>query len=119
LRRQELDQLRPVLPLDAPHEALRDDICSILEEVRAIEVRRPGRGAIEGLGLGLLSGAAIGAISGYIEGGDPPSGCMVFVCVPLTAGEKAVVAGTVLGLSGALTGLLIGAIIGHRDRYEF
>ena len=73
-----------------------------------IAVRQPGRGALEGLGLGLLAGAVVGAIVGG-------------------AGSRGEIPGPVgggIGVGvGAFTGLLIGAVlgggIGHRKTVEF
>ena len=92
-------------------------------ELRGYEVRRSGMGALEGFAGGLLGGAALGAIMGYADGNDPPCmsnelfGCLFYV--RQTAAEKATIDGVLLGITGALTGTVIGALAGHTDRFLF
>ncbi len=75
---------------------------SQIKEVRFI---RRGESALQGMGFGFLFGAVVG----YAAGEDCPPNA--FICFPRE--EVAVV----FGLTGALIGLPIGAIIGHRDTY--
>jgi hypothetical protein len=71
-------------------------------EIRAISIRRHGRGAIEGAVYGFLWGFAAGATLGTR---DP--------WVPVAGG------GAVIGGIGFVTGLLYGAIAGSKDVYDF
>ena len=74
---------------------------SQIKDVRLISRER---GALQGMGFGFL----LGAIVGFAAGEDCPPNAF---CFPRE--EVAVV----LGLTGALIGLPIGAIIGHRETY--
>ena len=80
-------------------------------EVAAVQFNRHGRGAWEGLGLGLLSGAVTGAAIGFADG-DDESGFLTS-----TAEEKALGGGILLGGAGGLLGLLVGAAVGSKDVY--
>jgi len=75
---------------------------SQIKEVRFI---RRGESALQGMGFGFLFGAVVG----YAAGEDCPPNA--FICFPRE--EVAVV----FGLTGALIGLPIGAMRGHRDVY--
>jgi hypothetical protein len=91
-----------------------------LDEVDAITRRRPSRGALEGAGLGLLGGAALGAVIGYSQSNqcvNPENGCDEGGYGGLNHGGRAIV----LGTAGALIGALAGAVIGRfrgRDVYS-
>lgn len=76
-------------------------------------------GALQGAGLGLVSGAALGAAVGYADGDDQPCGPQDFFCLSFSAGDKAVLAGLYGGLAGAAVGLVVGAAVGKRDVYEY
>ena len=76
---------------------------SQIKEVRFI---RRGTGALQGMGFGFLFGAAVG----FAAGEDCSTTNKIFC---LSRGDLA----TVLGVTSALIGLPIGAIIGHRDDY--
>ena len=80
-------------------------------EVTAVQFTRHGRGALEELGIGLLSGAAMGALVGFASGDDDP-GILAF-----TAEEKALLGGVFFGGIGGLLGLSFGAAIGSKDVY--
>jgi hypothetical protein len=81
------------------------------------EVKR-ARGALEGLGLGILIGGGGGVLLGLADGDD--------VCEPDardcyyndTAGEKAAILGVLFGGLGGIIGLVAGALRGSRDVYE-
>jgi hypothetical protein len=80
--------------------------------VRGYEIKRRLPGAIGGLWIGLLGGAATGAGFGYTRGDDPPD-----EWIRMTAGEKAIAGAVVAGVVGGAVGLLVGALIGRTDRY--
>ena len=87
-------------------------------DIKAIEVRKHGRGAREGAVIGLAAGATAGALVGFASGDDGP--CGNFSCVVgFTAGQKAAIGGVLGAVSGTLIGLAVGALLGHVDRYEF
>ena len=83
-------------------EKSEDDILSIpTKEINHILI--PGNSNIgTGAGVGFLSGFAIGFIIGLADGDDPPG------WFSMTAGEKGVTAGLVLGLGGLILGTVIG-----------
>ncbi|HUF12027.1 MAG TPA: hypothetical protein VMN78_02880 [Longimicrobiales bacterium] len=62
-------------------------------------------GAARGAGKGLLAGAGGGAVLGFASGDDPTS------LLSFTAEEKALLAGTLLGVSGVAVGGIIGLIV--------
>lgn len=79
---------------------------------------RHGRGAAEGAGIGALIGAATGAAIGLADGDDecsPEGWCFL----AFTAGEKAVIAGVLLGGVGGVIGLVAGAITGSKFVYSY
>lgn len=71
-------------------------------EIRAISIRRHGRGALEGAAYGFASGFGAGAILGAR---DP--------WVPVRGGAA------VIGGAGFVAGLVYGAIAGSKDVYDF
>ena len=105
-----------VKSLDTPHLNIPS------QEIQQLRLRRKGR-----VGRGILLGAAAGVITGVIIGlasGDDPD-CeydpnSLFLPVhfvgafceatSMTAGQKAILAGTGLGLAGGLVGGIIGSI---------
>jgi outer membrane lipoprotein SlyB len=82
--------------------------------VRGYEIKQRWPGAIGGLWIGLLAGAATGAAGGYAQGDDPPT-----AWVGLSAGEKAVAGAVMAGAVGGVVGVLVGALIGRTDRYVY
>jgi hypothetical protein len=114
------DHRADLLGVDAPNLQLRgvwagDPEAATyvqLHDVKALEVRSHAWGAVEGLGVGLLTGAVAGAFVGYTS-----EDAQCFVC--FSAKERAVLGGIGFGLTGALVGVVLGAIVGHVDRYEF
>jgi len=77
-----------------------------VETIKARRNNNIGRGVLIGTASGLFTGAMIGLISGD----DPPCdnlGCILYP--PLTAGEKALSNGVVLGICGAGVGALVGS----------
>ena len=69
-----------------------------------------GKGAVQGLGLGLLAGIAFGAVGGLAARDDPPDSF-----VGLSAYDKALILGVLFGGAGGLVGLLFGAASGSHD----
>jgi hypothetical protein len=110
-------------PLGPIAKASSGDLQLTLGDLRGYQVPRHGRGAAEGLGVGLLLGGTLGVVAGLAAGTDPP--CMsteLFGClgnVRMTAREKATVGGIALGATGAVVGAIFGAITGHTDAYVF
>lgn len=82
-------------------------------EIGKVVIKKRGRGALEGLGIGILTGAVTGALIGFASGDDDPK----TVFLPLTAEEKALGGGIVLGGAGGLLGLPIGAAVGSKDKF--
>jgi hypothetical protein len=81
-----------------------------IREIRTIVLKSHGTGALEGLGLGLAGGGALGALVGQISVGN--------------GGEWGTGAGAAMGLilgggTGIVVGAITGAIVGHSDNYEF
>jgi hypothetical protein len=78
------------------------------------------RGAAEGLGLGFAAGALTGVVIGLADGDDPPcdEGGHNWCLFNMTAGEKAIVGGVLLGGLGSIVGLAIGTVKGSDDVYE-
>jgi hypothetical protein len=78
------------------------------------------KGALQGAGAGLLTGAAVAAIVGYSAGDDVP--CEEredpIFCLSFTAKEKAGIGAVYAALPSAALGLVIGGVIGSRDVYE-
>jgi hypothetical protein len=92
-----------------------------IEALRQISHLSPGHpramGALQGLGLGLLVGAATGAMIGLASGDDR---CSNDWCIfRLTAAQKAVGGGIVLGGVGLILGTAIGAIVGAHTTIVF
>ncbi len=88
------------------------------QQVARITETSHGKGALQGAGLGFLIGAGIGAVVGYSDGDDhcdDDGGWCIFT---FTAKEKAVLGGVVLGGTGAIVGLIVGAMVGSKTIYE-
>jgi hypothetical protein len=89
-----------------------------VSEIQTVSLQKKGaagRGAILGLGIGALTGVIVG----FAEGDDPVTPYTgtfgdIFIAVgnafAMTAEEKAVANGLALGVTGALTGYLIGKL---------
>jgi len=75
-------------------------------QIKKVRFNSRGKGALQGMGFGFL----FGAIVGYAAGEDCPNNA--FICIPREA------VGVAFGLTSALIGAPIGAIIGHRDVYK-
>jgi hypothetical protein len=83
-----------------------------MSQIREVWVRRGSRNqALEGLEIGLVSGAIVGLVVG-LASGDDESGLIRF-----SAGEKAGMGAVGFGMISGAAGLLIGAI-SRTDRWE-
>jgi hypothetical protein len=74
-----------------------------LESLAVARPRSRGAAALRGSAIGLLAGAATGAVIGFLDGDDPRNAFIQF-----SAGEKAALGGILLGAGGAAAGMLIG-----------
>ena len=82
------------------------DVSIEVTDINTIRIFMKSR-ALSGLGLGFLIGGGSGAAIGFMSGDDSR-----FQCISLSAGEKALLLGATLGVSGGLYGLLKGAHAG-------
>ncbi len=73
-------------------------------QINTIALKKKNAG-LEGVLIGLVAGAAVGAIIGFASGDDPPE-----EWIALTAGEKAFGLGLLGGSTGALIGVIAGAL---------
>ncbi len=85
---------------------LRANITAV--DTSAGRVRHPW----QGLGIGLLAGGAAGMVIGFADGDDPPQEFL-----SMTASDKALVGGAVLGALGGVVGLVAGSLI-QSDRWQ-
>jgi len=95
-----------------------------VDQIRSISLRKKNsvlKGALIGLGVGVLTGTVIGLASGndrvepyYSSSQDPYGVGNFFVSLnnsfAMTAGQKAIYGAIGLGTSGAIMGIIIGAI---------
>ena len=86
------------------------DVSVDIREIKLIEIVKNSKSLAWG-GIGLVSGAVIGALIGYVEGDDPPG-------YVLTAKDKALGYGFYIGLSGAILGGIIGALAGKDEKIQ-
>ena len=80
-----------------------------IQEIKKITYLSHGRGALEGTGIGLVSGGAVGFLSAAIvtkSTNDPDP--YVFIGMPILG-----------GLLGLLTGPIVGVVSGHTYEYKF
>ena len=79
-------------------------------DIGLVKIRRKGsvgRGAL----IGAVAGVVVGALAGLASGSDEPENPIIdIIYPPMTAGQKALTAGAVCGLLGAVTGAIIGAV---------
>ena len=105
-----------------------------VSQINTIALQKKNAG-LKGTLIGLGTGAIIGALTGFISGDDPIQECGPndFFCIgaainnalAMTAGEKAFVGAIGLGLTGALTGFILGKVAkkkfiigGKKDTYR-
>ncbi len=79
--------------------------------VTRVQFVERGRGALEGLGLGLLSGAVVGGVIGFVSYNGPDF-------LAGSRGESAVVGAGLLSYLTTPLGLLLGVAEGHREVYD-
>ena len=92
------------------------DVSVNIGEIKVIKIAKKSKSLVLG-GIGLVSGAAIGALIGYLQGDDPPIVVTGFGPImtgpPLfTDDEKALALGLTCGIAGGLLGGFGGAIAG-------
>lgn len=91
-----------------------------LASLRGYEVTRRGRGALEGLGVGIVTGFFAGAVFGAAAGDDRPCPASSDVpCIRFSSGDLALLFGAVGAFAGAGVGALTGLLVAHTDRYTF
>lgn len=90
-----------------------------LANLRGYEVKRRGLGALEGLGLGTVIGFVAGAMIGLSLGSDRSCQNVDEGCVQFTSSDKGLFFGLMGAVAGHAIGPLIGAAVGHTDRYIF
>ena len=86
-------------------------------DVFSVSYKSHGRGALEGLGIGMLAGVLIGAPLAYSSGDDPPCARDSWLCIRFDADEKATMGGIGGAGLGSLLGLLIGVGTGGTEEY--
>jgi hypothetical protein len=80
-----------------------------LDEIHSLRSEKKSA-FLKGIGIGILAGAASGALGGFLSGDDEPSGPWDIFC--FTAGEKALGFGVSLGAIGGVIGGGIGILKG-------
>jgi hypothetical protein len=110
---------RSLAPAAPPPEGDADVPMVDLSNLRGYEVKRRGVGALEGLGLGTALGFLAGAVVGSAMGTDRSCQNVDEGCVELSSSNMALIIGLLGAVVGHATGPLIGAAVGHTDRYIF
>lgn len=88
-----------------------------IENLRRLTVVKHGRGTLEGAGLGVGIGAALGALYGLTRGLSAYESSMD--CTIVCNNDDAAAWGAFgFGVMGLLSGVITGAIVGHRDVLE-
>jgi hypothetical protein len=87
------------------------DISIDVPDIKTIKIVK-GSGALPGLAYGFLIGGAVGAAIGLASGDDAPH------FVRFTAGQKALIAGAVLGAAGGVIGLIVGGSTGNEQTIQ-
>lgn len=82
-------------------------------DILEVQVTHTGRGAIAGLGAGILTGAAVGLLRAIRQGDDPPGG------ISLSKDQKLLIFPIAHAVSLSLVSTPVGAIIGLDDTYVF
>ena len=91
-----------LVQFDNPRRSVRVERDGITEMDVSVGRRRQ---VLKGLGMGTLAGAGAGVVLGLVSGDDPPN-----VILSFSAEEKAVFLGAFLGATGAVVGLIAGAL---------
>lgn len=84
-------------------------------DIDRVTFRDHGKGGLEGLGLGLLAGAALGVFLGVAQADEQ----CVSPCATVTSEGKAFVGGVIGAGVGAVLGGALGYVAGHREAYTF
>ncbi|MBD0297116.1 MAG: hypothetical protein ICV84_18275 [Flavisolibacter sp.] len=91
-----------------------------LDQIGIITVKRKGAAGRTALFAG-LGGLAAGALAGFIEGDDPPEQWFFW----MSAGDKAAIYGTMLGVTGAVVGVIVGSVVrkkfiiqGNKEKFQ-
>lgn len=87
-------------------------------EVLSVSFKDHGRGAGQGLGLGVLFGGLLLAPVGLASGDDPACARDAWICLRLEAEQKAALTGAFGAGLGGLIGLISGAGSGAKDVYR-
>ncbi len=87
-------------------------------QVVDVRFKNHGQGTLEGLGLGILGGAATGAFLGFVDGDDPPCERGAFICFRSTAQDKAAILAFLGAPIGGFIGMLSGAARGKTYVYQ-
>jgi hypothetical protein len=90
-----------------------------VSKLRGYDVKNRGRGALEGLGLGIVFGALVGAAIGSAAGSDAPCNGRDGCYDGFSASDKALAVGLIGALAGSVIGPLVGFATGHTNRYVF
>lgn len=91
-----------LVQLDNPRHVIRIE----RDAITALDVSiQSHRRVLKGLGMGALAGAGGGALLGLLSGDDPPGTFLAW-----TAEEKALIGGAFFGATGAVVGLIAGAL---------
>ncbi|HEY7371645.1 MAG TPA: hypothetical protein VIF57_05650 [Polyangia bacterium] len=90
-----------------------------VSKLRGYDVKNRGRGALEGLGLGIVLGALVGAAVGSAAGSDAPCDGRDGCYDGFSASDKALAVGLIGALAGSIIGPLVGFAAGHTNRYVF
>jgi hypothetical protein len=96
------------LNLLSQENALKVDIR--IDEISGVRIEKKSA-LLTGLGIGILAGAASGALIGFISGDDKPTNYWESL-TSLSAGQKALAFGFFLGLIGGAAGGTVGALKG-------
>jgi hypothetical protein len=90
-----------------------------IQDVETVEDVKHWRGALEGVGIGLLAGVVAGGAIGLASGDDTCEPGARDLCYDYlqTKWDKAAIGVIVLGGLGGFVGLVVGTLAGSRDVY--
>jgi len=100
-------------PTDVSFRTKNDTVVPI-GQVRRLTVVSHGRGALEGAGIGVVTGALLGGLYGLSRGlthYESSEDCSI-ICNNSDAAEWGAL---MFGVLGLISGTLVGALAGHRD----
>jgi hypothetical protein len=106
-------------PAESPREGGEGAPRLEVSNLRGYEVMHRGRGALEGLGIGILVGALSGYAVGASQGSDGPCTNDDGGCVMFSGADKGLFFGALFAVAGMALGPLIGMLVGHTDRTVF